>query len=294
MSQNPVLLKEMTSNPIPIPIPRTVARSTRRNASTHSMNFSRSGFLSDLVKDSLKNKYTTDFINEYRVENKYILESDGVLSEDQSQSLISTHRHEMMLDETISKIPIQLSDDVKNALRVNLIPHLMQTFCTKNFIPMGSKNRGQWKLSEEKTFECGVEFHQYNVLNYGSDPIESHAKILSNNKRSIVETLIFLNDDYDGGNLIFYNKENKRVLNTPPKTGSVVTFNQTIKHSHDSSLNNYKYVLSINWIFTRKKRFPTGRRTEYVYPQDVIKQIDSTNDLALKEKILLAYDLKFV
>lgn len=87
--------------------------------------------------------------------------------------------------------------------------------------------------------------------------------VVSDHERSIFTMIIYLNDDFTGGNTYFHarhekqlpfiasNLEATRVASVKPKTGSCLLFNHDILHEGEQVLQGNKYIIRVELMFER-------------------------------------------
>jgi hypothetical protein len=162
----------------------------------------------------------------------------------------------LTLDEKFSSI---LYDRIKNYIITD--PKL------ENIEPCGFGTDGDWKInSVNKCFR----YNQYIAPSIGFKPHRDATFIENEDIRSILSILIYLNDDFLGGDTVFYDTLNTRNKNDividemksgyierfryKPKKGSVLIFNHNMIHEGTHLLTGSKCVIRSDIIFKRVSR----------------------------------------
>lgn len=154
------------------------------------------------------------------------------------------------------KFALVLYDRIKNyiASDVNL----------KNIHPCGFGVDGEW--IQDSINKC-FRYNQYIAPSIGFKPHRDATFIENENVRSIMSIIIYLNDDFSGGDTVFYDTlgvRNKEDLvedemrngyverfRYKPKKGSVLIFNHNMIHEGEKILTGIKYVIRSDIIFKR-------------------------------------------
>jgi len=63
------------------------------------------------------------------------------------------------------------------------------------------------------------------------------------NQKSLYTFIIYLNDDFDQGETLFYNKQDQIIKRIKPQAGLAIIFPQNILHSGNKVLNGSKYIM---------------------------------------------------
>lgn len=81
------------------------------------------------------------------------------------------------------------------------------------------------------------------LANYGSTVEHFDGNVLYDNKISQYTILIYLNDDFMGGNTIISHPYCKEKIKIKPKTGSILLLDQDIIHYSEKHHDNVKYII---------------------------------------------------
>lgn len=93
-----------------------------------------------------------------------------------------------------------------------------------------------------KAFSFPFEFYRYDVGDY-IQPHTDSPIILSNSLTSNFTALIYLNDNYFGGETFFLEKQ----FNIKPKKGSLILFQHHLVHEAQKIVVGTKFIYRSNW-----------------------------------------------
>jgi hypothetical protein len=117
---------------------------------------------------------------------------------------------------------------------------------TMDYVKRNNIELPNWKKMGLTVCKYNISNHEY-AMSYHTDYSESK-KDEPGYKFGITCT-IYLNDDYDGGEILFLDKESKQVVEYKPYAGDVVVFpaGQPIYHGVGSVSKNNKYFIRLYW-----------------------------------------------
>ena len=132
----------------------------------------------------------------------------------------------------------------------------------KNLKPFGFGVEGQWKpIGINSCFRHS----KYDAPSVGFIFHRDSSYIENSNKRSILSLIIYLNDDFDGGETLFVKPNTERKIGQivleelsegykilykiKPQKNTAVLFNHNVIHSGMPVLNNTKYIIKTDIIF---------------------------------------------
>jgi len=118
----------------------------------------------------------------------------------------------------------------------------------QNIAPFGFDQEGTWLM--DSVNPC-FRFTKYQIGDFFQKHMDG-CHVENNDYRSILTLMIYLNDDFKGGETIFYENENNVTIE--PKKGMGVIFNHDIFHEAKplSIEEKYKYILRTDIMFKRK------------------------------------------
>lgn len=137
--------------------------------------------------------------------------------------------------------------------------------CTNNTKPFGF-GIGENTWIPTKINNC-FRFIKYDSKSIGFKPHRDACYVENKDKRSALTIIIYLNDDFEGGDTVFYKPIVKRkkgqtveeeMIHNPeeifrykPKKGSCIIFNHNMIHEGTKVDNNDKYIIRSDIIFER-------------------------------------------
>ena len=127
---------------------------------------------------------------------------------------------------------VKLIDDIelKNYIKLALIKYNLEIFKSIQFIDhiriIKYNKGGYFKLHQDKK-----QYHE-KMFNY--------------------TMLIYLNDDYIGGNTLILNNKTKQLFSIKKNIGSILLFDPQIIHSGSKLKNGNKYILSVPVYLDKK------------------------------------------
>jgi hypothetical protein len=150
-------------------------------------------------------------------------------------------------------------------LQERLIPHL-QLPDVKGMVPAGYHSEGTWILPHELSmvnpcmrvskYQPGQRFakHRDNGFTFSDD------------FRSIYTVLLYLNDDFEGGETVFFDEKNNSRFAITPEKGMCCVFSHETMHEGQVVSKGEKYILRTDLMFQRVSDFvsPTVLSPEYV------------------------------
>ena len=92
-----------------------------------------------------------------------------------------------------------------------------------------------------------IRFIKYNHGDFFNPHVDG-CYIDENDNESCFTILVYLNDDYEGGELVIYNDEEQALK---PSKGSVILLEQVIVHKVNMITKGKKYVLRTDVMYTR-------------------------------------------
>jgi len=111
--------------------------------------------------------------------------------------------------------------------------------------PFGFEKEGKWLA--HKVNPC-FRFTKYQKGEFFKKHLDGQ-HVQNENDRSILTLMIYLNDEFKGGDTIFYENENQFCIK--PKRNSAVIFNHDILHEGKIVKEGYKYILRTDVMFKR-------------------------------------------
>jgi hypothetical protein len=154
-----------------------------------------------------------------------------------------------------------------------------------NVKPCGFGTDGKWKYLNVN--EC-FRFSEYVSPNVGFLPHRDATYIKDENNRSIYTIIIYLNEEYDGGNTYFCEPKRDRIkgetvneelseghetfFTYKPKKCSALIFNHNIVHAGDTVVSGTKYILRSDLVFTRTE-FPDNYNYDWKKSPDFIQAV---------------------
>eukprot|EP00005_Dracoamoeba_jomungandri_P000434 CAMPEP_0174251454 /NCGR_PEP_ID=MMETSP0439-20130205/1276_1 /TAXON_ID=0 /ORGANISM="Stereomyxa ramosa, Strain Chinc5" /LENGTH=765 /DNA_ID=CAMNT_0015331777 /DNA_START=130 /DNA_END=2427 /DNA_ORIENTATION=+ len=120
--------------------------------------------------------------------------------------------------------------------------------------PYGFDTAGVWKPNGvDKWFK----FSKYPDGSYYRSHMDA-IFVLNSEERTIYTLNVFLNDDFEGGNSLFFDRHNETNKNPAfqiePKAGRAVIFNHDTRHAEELVTKGTKYVMSTEIVFKRTRR----------------------------------------
>jgi hypothetical protein len=204
----------------------------------------------------------------------------------QSETKYSSLQEEFLPEERqgnrlLTKNPL-LADILFQRIQQHISPLLL---LSSNITPCGFGTDGTWVM---KQINSCFRFNQYIAPSIGFTPHRDATFIENEDIRSILSILIYLNDDFDGGDTVFYNTLGERQkydlvedemkkgfverYRYRPKKGSVLIFNHNMIHEGTSISHGIKYVIRSDIVFQRTNR-PETYNEEWKRNPDFLEAI---------------------
>lgn len=134
------------------------------------------------------------------------------------------------------------SDSLADILGQRLLPYLEDEIVidgTNDTILTDYDRFGSWKLAEMNPIFrlCKYDENNFFRVHYdeGYDP--------SKDKITIKTCMLYLNDNFDGGETVFYNEDSSEMFRLKPEPGMVLVFNQRILHEGTTVTKGNKYFI---------------------------------------------------
>lgn len=153
-------------------------------------------------------------------------------------------------------------DILANTLFDRLKPFIMMDPHIDTVRPVGFGVKGKW--IPNKLNNC-FRYNRYISPSIGFKPHRDATFIENVGSRSVFTILIYLNDDFEGGDTTFYKTFNKRTNKQTvsdemssgykvryrfrPKKGSVLVFNHNMIHEGESLTSGTKYIIRSDIVF---------------------------------------------
>jgi hypothetical protein len=121
-----------------------------------------------------------------------------------------------------------------------------------------------WNRKEYPWMASGISFLRYDPTTYNYDKknnkpglaMDYHTDSAAFNeidagKKFVATVTMYLNDDYDGGEISFFDEKSGTVVNHKPKAGDVTVFPSGYPYFHGvlPVLNNERYILRMFWYY---------------------------------------------
>jgi hypothetical protein len=137
-----------------------------------------------------------------------------------------------------------ISSRLAKCLWDRIIPHFRQEELN-DIRPFGISGKGKWFA------ECVNPYFRFTKYNEGHffKKHQDGGYVNNNNQRSILTLMIYLNDNFEGGETIFYDGDEKTVLKPTSCTG--VIFNHDLEHEGEVITKGIKYILRTDIMFYR-------------------------------------------
>jgi hypothetical protein len=74
-------------------------------------------------------------------------------------------------------------------------------------------------------------------------------------QKSYQTLLIYLNDDYKGGQTVFYNQDFKKIITVTPKKGTAILFKIDLWHQGEQVLEGYKSWIGTEIVWSDESRY---------------------------------------
>lgn len=225
-----------------------------------------------LLNDYDVNSKILSHMRKYKTENEHYLSEINVLTTRECQEIIKNATGcgfctLINNDNTIRDAQRVCIKDSKLAI---LLRKRLKTILNKIDIrPFGIDvdSKGKWKPVEIN--EC-FRISKYSAPSIGFKEHYDIQYCKDINKRSILSLIIYLNDDFKGGNTCFFDVKNKKqisglnvseeikihggldkytVYKIIPTTGKCIMFEQNLLHKSDEIISSTKYVLRTDIVF---------------------------------------------
>jgi len=144
------------------------------------------------------------------------------------------------------KRKIVFSDDLSCFLWKKLVNNLNWEDL-QHVSPFGFEKEGKWFAHNINP--C-LRFTKYEKGNFFKKHLDGQ-HVQNENERSILTLMIYLNDNFKGGETIFY--ENQMEITIQPKKNLALIFNHDIYHEGKDIEEGYKYILRTDVLFKRYK-----------------------------------------
>lgn len=193
----------------------------------------------DLPGSVLINSFLSPYECSSLIENIYYEEYiDTTFYKDEHQLDIQRISHRLMKD--VPEFASQIFE--------RLSPFLPQTFS----VPiedefLGPFSKGTWLLKEAHD---RISFLKYDVG--GKFSLHRDVIFMKNeNLRSFYTVLIYLNENYEGGNTIIYNENREVLYEIVPKTGLAFVMPKRQMHEGCEVMHGTKHVLRVDVLYER-------------------------------------------
>ncbi len=131
----------------------------------------------------------------------------------------------------------ELDKEVRDCKRIMEIDHELSEFIMEKInlhLPEEFGNRTKIGLNPM------FRYLKYGPGNYFKPHYDGNYED-KNGDISLITVQIYLNDDFKGGETIFYNDDERKIYTHIPKKGDIILFEQTIEHSGSEVLSGTKY-----------------------------------------------------
>lgn len=218
---------------------------------------------------------------------------EDVLTESECQHLLSSSERkysslaeEFLPEEREGNRLLTLDENFSTVLYNRIKEYVAVDPKLGNIKPCGFGTDGEWRTdSVNKCFR----FNQYIAPSIGFKPHRDATFIENEDIRSILTVLIYLNDNFSGGNTVFYDTVGPRDgedivademkkgyherFTYNPKRGSVLIFNHNMIHEGAPLLSGTKYVIRSDIVFKRISR-PTTYNYNWRKHPDFLQAIN--------------------
>lgn len=202
-----------------------------------------------------------------------ILVIDNVLTTKECQQLIEnsqkTGYHSMKREYSDKQRDNTRILCINKELAKTIWQRLKNTKQFKNLAPFGFDCLGKWEA--EKINDC-FRFSQYTAPSIGFKYHYDASYIEDADHRSVLSLVIYLNDDFTGGETGFYECQRQlektvaeemragfnKICTIKPKTGSVVIFRHDTLHAGLSVIKGAKYIIRGDVIYKRTEKIKEG------------------------------------
>eukprot|EP01080_Neovahlkampfia_damariscottae_P007933 gene7933-12402_t len=141
---------------------------------------------------------------------------------------------------------ILFSNELSGKMKEKLFPLLTKKDIDQ-ITPIGFGSNGIWK--PHKINEC-FKFCKYEK-NQKFEPHRDGIYCPTEDECTIFTVLIYLNDNFTGGNTKFYNSKNELIHVESPSSGNAIVFNSEAIHQAEEVKEGIKYILRTEIVFKR-------------------------------------------
>jgi len=161
---------------------------------------------------------------------------------------------------------IILSDSLANSLWKRLEGTLTRS--DVQIRPMGFGNGGLWRPS--RLNEC-FKFGKYTKGGSFNKHIDG-PWVPRHDECSVFTVVVYLNDDFEGGNTVFYDGDEEAVK-VSPKAGTALVFNHNVLHQGDPVIKGVKYIFRTEIMFMRVDQSATSLSNRFTKDPGYLKTV---------------------
>lgn len=187
----------------------------------------------------------SDYLPEINKPKQIIL--NGILSKQECDQLIelSKPHYETLANEFTENERQSDRVLIKNKQFAQKLFEVIKHYIPPNNRPFGFDIEGEWL--PKKVNSC-LRFSRYQSPSIGFSKHTDSNFIKHNNLRSIFTVLIYLNDDFEGGETVFYTDP---TFIFRPLIGSCIIFNHNTLHEGRPVTKGTKYIIRTDIVFER-------------------------------------------
>lgn len=243
--------------------------------------------MEDDIRDDIISNISCTYYND--ISSKSIYSISDILSEVECNNIINASKgkfesleYEFQENERNGDRLLFMDNNFASIIYSRIKEYVINDPKISNSIPCGFGTSGKWKpIGINPCFRL----NRYKSPSIGFTPHRDATYIYNEDTRSILSILIYLNDDFEGGNTIFYKAHGKREKNDlvsdelergfdirlkfKPKVGSVLIFNHNIIHEGSEIFSGDKYFIRSDIVFHRAKK-PSGYNYNWKRSTDFI------------------------
>jgi hypothetical protein len=187
-----------------------------------------------------------------------------------TQNKYSTLKHEFLPSEREGNRLLTNDETFAQVIFERIKKFIFQDPKLIDLKPCGFGVDGEWKVDHINP--C-FRYNQYISPSVGFKAHRDATYIHNEDIRSILTLLIYINDDFEGGDTVFYDTYGTRTredlvddelkrgyterFRYKPKTGSVLIFNHNMIHEGEALSHGTKYVIRSDVVFKRPVKPPS-------------------------------------